>query len=622
MDAQSQDDKKWETFRQQIRDDIRQIQMYSSDDRIGNDALAFNYWILDNMYDEEIQAASLQITEYNDKGIDCFVHHEESKDLYIIQNKYYGDNTKLKRQEINDFLMSPLANLEKGSYKNELLQKAFDKAKKDKDYRIYLHFYVTSSNLSEDCESVIKRAKADPPKIKLDTPKNDEYLRVQFELFKIQDIYGICFGESFDEKIELTHTLTTKDRSTQMHIDPSYPELNHMPKTFFVMTPVADIYDLYKKAKESKYPLFEQNIRAYLGKRTSVNKKVIETLNNEREKENFFYYNNGITITCKGVERSRKDSSRIEIKQPQVINGCQTVNSIFEVLDADEQREENFAKVHIMAKIFQTKKSEFADKVVKSTNSQNAINEKVMAFCRKENLITIQKKIRERGFLLIVKQSDRNIFKEEHKKREDLNKHIDRAKRTLKGINFEVSRLPMTQIKLEQLLQSLGAFEKDAYFAYAKKAQILNPDGPGSIYEQFSATIEERYTIDDMVKIICLYKKSEQDRMKSDKRRFPLAYYLLDFFGYLLKQHSSNGLEHLRNLDMSEMQTLYDLVSPLSRNYSKELWEVHRIDFAKMPKAKIYPDIFKKVFEYGLTGLREYNRDKYDETQRILGKTA
>ena len=40
-----------------------------------------------------------------------------------------------------------------------------------------------------------------------------------------------------------------------------------------------------------------------------------------------------------------------------------------------------------------------------------------------------------------------------------------------------------------------------------------------------------------------------------------------------------------------------------------------------MPKAKIYPNTFEKVFKNGLTGLREYNRDKYDEIQRILGKT-
>ena len=620
MDAQPQDDKKWETFRQQISDDISQIQADSLDERIGNADLAFNYWILANMYDEDEQASSPQVTEYHDKGIDCFVHREESKELYIIQNKYFSDNTKLKSKEISDFLTRPLANLEEGDYgKSEELQKAFNKAKRDSEYTIYLHFYVTSDNLSEDCEKIIKRAKAVPPKIKLDTPQNDKYLDVRFELFQIQDIYDLYFGESFDEKIKLTHTLTTKDRSTHLHIDPTFNELKHMPKTFFVMTPVADIYDLYKEAKKRGYPLFEQNIRAYLGKRTSVNKKVIETLKNDKEKEKFFYYNNGITIICEGVERTHKDSSRIEIKQPQVINGCQTVNSIFEVLDTDEQREENFAKVHIMAKIFETTDSDFANEVVKSTNSQNAINERVMAFSRKENLITIQEKIRKRGFLLIVKQSDINRFKEEHKNRTDLNKHIEQAEKTLKGIDFEVTSLAMTQIKLDHLLQSLGAFERDAYFAYAKKADILKPSS--DIYKEFSATIETRFTTDDMVKIICLYKKSEREKRQSEKKRFPLTYYLLNFFGYLLKLHSSNGLKHLRNLDMSEIQSLYEFVMPLSEAYYDELTASGEIDYGKMLKTKINENTFKKVLNSGLKSLSNYSKDKHKEIKRILDKT-
>ena len=623
MDAQSQDDKKWETFRQQIKDDISQIQMDSSDDRVSKDYLAFNYWILANMYDEDEQASFDQITEYGDKGIDCFVHREESKELFIIQNKYYEDNSKLDRKEIGDFLLSPLANLEKGDYKrSKELQNAFNKARKDSEYTIYLHFYVTSNNLGEGCDTVIKHAKMNPPKIKLDILDNDEP-EVKFELFRLHDIYNLYYGRSFDKKVKLTHTLTTKDKSTHLHIDPTYAELNHMPKTFFVMTPVTDVYDLYKKADDSEYPLFERNIREYLGKRTSVNKEVIRTLKDGDEKEKFFYYNNGITIICDGVERSPKDPSRIEIKQPQVINGCQTVNSIFEVLDADDQREKNFAKVHIMAKIFETDNSEFANKVVQSTNSQNAINERVMAFSRKKNLITIQKKIREKGFLLVVKQSDKNKFKDDYKKRTDLNDHINLAKKTLEGIDFKLNSLTGTQIELEKLLQSLGAFEKDAYFAYAKKAQILNPSKPGStdsIYEQFTVTIEERFTTEDMVKIICLYKKSEQDRRQSEKKRFPLAYYLLNFFGYLLKRYSSDGLKRLRNLKMSEIQALYDFVKPLSEAYYDELMEGGEIDYAKMPKRKIDEKIFPKVVKNGLKSLKNYRRDKYEEIKHILDK--
>ena len=614
MDAQSQDDKKWETFRQQIRDDISQIQdIVSWDLRTKEESFAFNYWVLSKLYSEEDECCFEQITDNNDNGIDCFVHDEEGKNLYIIQNKYYSEGVRLRREHLADFLKSPLASLRAGTYKrSEKLQKAFDRAQGDDEYTIYLHLYVTNNDgLSEGCKSLIKGE------------KNKKFW---FKLFSLKDIYELYYGRTFKKQARLTYTFNTVNRSTYMAIRPKEYQLENMRQTFFVMVPLTDIYELWKDAQDKEYSLFEENIRDYLGKRTLVNKGAIETLENKSERKNFFYYNNGITIICDEVNqvKSMKEGS-IRVKQPQIINGCQTVNSIVEVLDSrsPEKMEEEFGKIFVMAKILSTKKTEFSDNVVNYTNSQNKIDEKVLTVGREKKFERLQKEIEKYGFLLVARQSDTNSFKEEYKD-DKLKKQLYKANEYSSKIGLSITTLSGLQVTLIRLLQCLGAVSEDAHFVYTKTVDMLKQGS--TTYKTFTVNVQDQFTVDDMVKVICLYKKSEEDRKQGKKEgqdgRFPLAYYLLNFFGYLLKNKSSKGLERLRSLDMSEIQTLYDFVKLLPEAYYKEFSQVRKIDFAKMPKTEIDPDIFKKVFNNGLTGLRGYNRDKYDEIQRILGKTA
>lgn len=57
---------------------------------------------------------------------------------------------------------------------------------------------------------------------------------------------------------------------------------------------IKKIYDLMKQYGDS---LLEKNIRRYLGK-NSVNSGIIKTLLDTQKNQNFFFYNNGITLVC------------------------------------------------------------------------------------------------------------------------------------------------------------------------------------------------------------------------------------------------------------------------------------------------------------------------------------
>ena len=70
-----------EIFKEQIREDIKTLQEQWGhlDNNIHEDSYAFNYWILSRIYSIDEEIIHSYITEYKDKGVDCYVHFEENK---------------------------------------------------------------------------------------------------------------------------------------------------------------------------------------------------------------------------------------------------------------------------------------------------------------------------------------------------------------------------------------------------------------------------------------------------------------------------------------------------------------------------------------------------------------
>ncbi|MDR2571029.1 MAG: hypothetical protein LBD23_12195 [Oscillospiraceae bacterium] len=146
-----------ESFKSQIQEDIQLISTEWGyiDENLKKPEYAFNYWILSRIFsiDEELILDS--ITEYNDKCIDCFAHFPDSKELIIIQNKYYDDDTVVNRGEVADFLKTPISVLMNNEYrKSPELQKLFNECKDDSEYKISLYFFSTTDKKSGDINSI------------------------------------------------------------------------------------------------------------------------------------------------------------------------------------------------------------------------------------------------------------------------------------------------------------------------------------------------------------------------------------------------------------------------------------------------------------------------------------
>jgi len=115
------------------------------------------------------------------------------------------------------------------------------------------------------------------------------------------------------------------------------------------------------------YPdVFKNNIRLYLG-HTEVNKNIEKTLVEEPNK--FHLYNNGLTITTKEIKNG---VDNYIITPVNIVNGCQTANSIYNIFKSDQS---NIELVKIPVKIIIANDEEY-EKITIRTNSQNGISEK------------------------------------------------------------------------------------------------------------------------------------------------------------------------------------------------------------------------------------------------------
>ena len=458
-------------FRNQIREDIVMIRKNNPFmSNIEKDEWVFNYWILDNIYNVDQELIESQITDYNDMGVDAYEFFEETKDLYLIQNKYYQDNSVLSADYVmNDFLSRPISALENGTYKRSKdLQNIFNKYKKNPEFRVHLELYITNNNKNDQI-------------LKYISDFNTIHTNYVARIYYLDDIKEKYYGEVVQHNKKLDIVIDTIVKGTILNINNSNYKLKNVIDARYVFTPITTIYKIYREAMEKQYPIFDKNIREYLGN-TGINKNIINTLKNKDERVNFFYYNNGITLICSDMSSIKTQNSVMNrnayftVSNPQIVNGCQTVNSIYEVLkDIDPNELENeFKDVFVMLKVLQIdnnneKENKLYKDIVKYNNSQNSIDEKTFV----SNTVLFQRfqnEFEKRGFLLLIKQSDKNQFKNKYKQLTILK---ERSHQYTEKFHLEFAKVTDFFIPLEKLLQIILAFQSGGFESFTKKSSLL-----------------------------------------------------------------------------------------------------------------------------------------------------
>jgi len=115
--------------------------------------------------------------------------------------------------------------------------------------------------------------------------------------------------------------------------------------------------------------LFYKNVRYGVGN-TRVNKSIKKNITNDEEHENFFLYHNGITIVCnKLIVEEREEDLIIKISNYGVINGCQSLLTLY------ENRDKLTKNLNLLVKVIEIDtSSNLVDDITYFANNQNSIS--------------------------------------------------------------------------------------------------------------------------------------------------------------------------------------------------------------------------------------------------------
>ena len=122
--------------------------------------------------------------------------------------------------------------------------------------------------------------------------------------------------------------------------------------------------------------LLERNIRRYLGLAGNrVNEAVAATLRDLNQRSNFYFYNNGITITCSQFRHNalQQTNWQVQVGGLQIVNGGQTSRTVQQI--ANELGPE-IATAHVLVRIYELPQSDddLVGAITFATNSQNPVD--------------------------------------------------------------------------------------------------------------------------------------------------------------------------------------------------------------------------------------------------------
>jgi len=408
--------------------------------------------IWDNLSKDEIETA-LDGLVTNDESIDAFFIDEENREINIIQCKSCENEKKLRavKKEWLSFLYVIEDKLKNNNFidkhKNSRIQEIAKEylIYKDKGYKTKLYFF----HLGKKVEHSIK-----PYESKID----------YFDYISIKDEY-----EEYLSKLDRTEP-------PSIEINIGFDRIEPNISTHRTLVSIITGDEIIRLREEYRYKLFDKNLRFGLGL-NKVNKEIINTASSEPK--NFYFFNNGITITSKGF-RYRQTNGKLKIEFPQIINGAQTVNAIYSAYKQKENRlgrtnlkeskEEarlSFKDIKVLFRIIQDeekdgkKTTNFEKKVIRYNNSQNSIKETDFYANNKEQ-IELQRLFSKFGYFYEIKRGDRKYL-------DDRNKEVHNLLKISKK-EFEFWDY---KIDIEKLASFWMAYKIDPSLKSATKSHIF-----------------------------------------------------------------------------------------------------------------------------------------------------
>jgi hypothetical protein len=158
--------------------------------------------------------------------------------------------------------------------------------------------------------------------------------------------------------------------------------------------------------------LLERNIRRYLGLQGNrVNEGIRHTLTSD-ERNNFYFYNNGVTLTCDifSYNALQDGDYQVRVENLQIINGGQTCMTIFKTLQQPNLSHHLInqnVQAYVLIRLYQLPRENegLVQKITYAANSQNPVDLKDLR-ANDERQQRLEMDIQQLGFNYRRKRSD------------------------------------------------------------------------------------------------------------------------------------------------------------------------------------------------------------------------
>lgn len=336
--------------------------------------------IIDNEYNDFVFS-----DKTDDLGIDAVYFSNRSKDIFLFNFKYHEN---FSNNNIEDTAISRSLKFLDFCKSNRKLgksnKKVYDKIKKIRDasnsediYNITLYMITNTNNGF--------------------TPSSTEYIQtlkenynIDIKAVQLDDIIGhICkrptdrvcsFCINVDDFLKYSRDPRSTEDSYIVKLS-LFDVIRIMGKNEEYAKEYTPEFDSVAKNSALELSLLYDNVRGYLGD-TSFNVNIKNSL--EKEPEHFFMFNNGLTFVVKKLTVTRgalAGKYRFSLEGFQLVNGGQTIRSIFEYLkkDSDSFELEKLKTAQVLVRLFKVSEQESDDasmlksRIAEYTNSQNAI---------------------------------------------------------------------------------------------------------------------------------------------------------------------------------------------------------------------------------------------------------
>ena len=323
---------------------------------------AFGYAFLMNFYNDNDDVSDLLTEGKDDLGIDAISINLDDNLIEFFQFKYAeeyegGRTKKIKDADLDKFSTRLEQILQKES---PILEYANPKIKR-KIKQIW--------NILENGAPKINAYFVSNYELPVDENRERAYKSsfkrksITLEIFDSKKVISLFMDSGkpeFDTKIQF---------SGQKYFDSSDVDVKVFIGAVNGFTLVESLLD--PSTREMSEEVFEQNVRIYLKRKTKINRQIYESaLSNQNS--NFFYFNNGITVTCDDIKFTRSDGPVVEIRNMQIVNGSQTIHALYDVY-SDPNLRDRLKNIYLLVRIYGTKNKELGQQIATFTNTQNPV---------------------------------------------------------------------------------------------------------------------------------------------------------------------------------------------------------------------------------------------------------